>query len=186
MRAASLAWVSLLVVACGGKSQPAAAPSVSSSAAPEGSASESRPESPPMENDELRVLLPKDQVAEYFRVKKGADKPGSYFEPTRAEIEKLESALPGMIREELRGQAAISPPLWERVKDYKRQYVPFVEAGGARFIWGNFMCANPGRPGSDKWRNKVVLPDHGGDCFFNVEFSPDTGKFRRFEISGDD
>jgi hypothetical protein len=48
------------------------------------------------------------------------------------------------------------------------------------------MCTNPGRPGSDKWRKKVALTDHGGDCFFNVEYSPDTGKFRRFEFGDDD
>jgi hypothetical protein len=139
-----------------------------------------------MESDELRALLPKDQLAEYLHAKKREGEPGSYFEPTRAEIEKLEAELPGMIRHELRGQAAITPPLWERVKGYKRQYLPFVEPGGARFIWANFMCTNPGRPGSDKWRSKVLVPDHGGDCFFDVEYSPDTGKFRRFEIRDDD
>ncbi|MCC6901473.1 MAG: hypothetical protein IT377_21050 [Polyangiaceae bacterium] len=189
MRATPLAgWVLLWVAACGGKSPPASTPKAAPSAAPERAPRERKaePESPPMESDDLRVLLPRDQVAEYFRTRKGGDKPGSYFAPTRAEIDQLEAALPGMIRDELRGQAAISPPLWERVKGYKRQYVPFVEAGGARWIWGNFMCANPGRPGSEKWRNKVVRPDHGGDCFFDVEYSPDTGKFRRFEIKDDD
>jgi len=183
-----IGFASAWVVACAGSTPPpAASPAPAPGAATKPPAeSAPAPESPPMEDDDLRVVLPKEQVAEYFRARKGGGAPGTHFAPTRAEVEKLETALPDAIREGLRGQAVISPPLWERAKSYKRQYVPFVEAGGARWIWGNFMCANPGKPGSDSWRKKVVRPDHGGDCFFSLEFSPDSGKFRRFEISDDD
>ncbi|MBK7582011.1 MAG: hypothetical protein IPI67_17620 [Myxococcales bacterium] len=174
----------LLAAGCGGTGPTPASPTPVASAAPEHAAAPvaaAEPESPPMVSDELRVLLPKEAMSGFA----GAAS-ATYFEPTQAEIKKLEAALPAMIRAELKGQAVISPPLWERVNTYKRQYVPFVEAGGARFIWGNFMCTNPGRPGSDTWRKKVVRPDHGGDCFFSVEYSPDTGKFRKFAISGDE
>jgi hypothetical protein len=177
----------MIALGCGSKPAPAAAPQPESSAAaapaPSPKASKSEPPAPSMENDEQRVLLPRDQVAEYFRLRRPSDKPGTFFTPTQAEIGKLEDGLPAMIRDELSGKPATSPPLWERAKTYKRQYVAFVDAGGTHWIWGNFFCTNPGRPGSDKWRNKIVTPDHGGDCFFNVEFSPDTGKFRYFKIS---
>ena len=132
------------------------------------------------------MLLSREQVAEYFKIRGGNEKLGTFFTPTKAEIEKLEEGLPAMIREELHGKPATSPPLWERVTTYKRQYVAFVDSGGTHWIWGNFMCTNPGRPGSDAWRNKVLRVDKGGDCFFNVEFSPDTGKYRRFKLGGED
>ena len=60
-----------------------------------------------------------------------------------------------------------------------------VDAGGAHWIWSNFMCVNAGRVGSDAWRKKIVEVKDGGDCFFNFEFSPDTGKYRKFQINGD-
>ncbi len=137
-----------------------------------------------MENDEKRVFFGREQGTEFFRMRGGNEKPSGYFAPNKAEIEKLEAGLPDVIREGLRGQPAQSPPLWERVTSYRRQYIGFVDAGGTHWIWGNFMCVNPGRVGSDAWRKKIIDVDDGGDCFFNVEFSPDTGKYRKFQVNG--
>ncbi|MFO0564500.1 MAG: hypothetical protein U0263_02500 [Polyangiaceae bacterium] len=183
------AWLAaFLLLACGGGTPKPANPEPKAAApdAPKPEASAPEAASPPAESDQLRVIFEKDQVAEYFRTRGGNEKPGTHFAPTRADIEKLEAALPGEIKKQQHGVAAISPPLWERVKEYKRQYVPYVDASGARFIWGNFMCTNPGRPGSDTWRKKVVRPTQGGECFFHVEYSPDSGSFRRFTISDED
>jgi hypothetical protein len=176
----------VLALACGGEARPAEGPKASApESRPAASTADKAPESPPMESDDLRVLLPRDQTAEYFRMRGESEARKASFVPTRAEIEKLESGLPEMLREALRGEPVITPPLWERVKGYRRQYLPFVDASGTRWIWGNFMCQNPGRVGSDAWRKKIVSVDDGGDCFFSVEFSPDTGKYRRFSINGD-
>ena len=172
----------------GGKAPPQEAPKAP--LPPAASATETakpkEPASPPMENDAQRVLLPKDQLAEYFKLRGGGEKPGESFTPNKAEIEKLEDGLPAMIKEQLKSDPKTSKPLWERVSDYKRQYVGYTDQTGTNWIWGNFMCVNPGKIGSDKWRSKIVVADKGGDCFFSVEFSPDSGKYRRFKISGDE
>jgi len=179
-----------VVISCGGKSgerAPAATPPEPKAATPtaEDTPKAAKPESPPMESDELRVFFGREQGSQYFARFGGKEKPKAYFTPTRAEIEKLEAGLPDMLRDALKGQPAQSPPLWERVSKYRRQYLAYVDSSDKPWIWGNFMCVNAGRVGSDAWRKTIVDVDDGGDCFFNVEFSPETGKFRRFQINGD-
>jgi hypothetical protein len=177
-----------LAIGCGSKTPETPAspgPEPKASARSETAKPKTEAASPPAEDDDQRVFFGREQGAEYFKGRGKGEKPNGYFTPTRAEIEKLEAGLPDMLREALRGKPATSPPLWERVTTYRRQYLAFVDAGGTHWIWGNFMCVNAGRVGSDAWRKRIVNVDDGGDCFFNVEYSPDTGKYRHFEINGD-
>jgi hypothetical protein len=180
-------FVLVLALGCGTQSRaPAAAPAepASAPAKPDVPPTPSKSEEP-MQSDDLRVLLPHDQVNAYFRMRGGNEKPRSHFTPTAGEIEKLEAGLPAMLREQVKSPRIGPPPLWKRAPKFMRQYIAFVDADGQRWIWANFMCDNPGPPGSDAWRKKIVSVDDGGDCFFNFEWSPDSGAYRRLEVNGD-
>lgn len=114
--------------------------------------------------------------------------PGTrWFTPSNAEVAAFEAKLPALLREKARKPwPRNKTPLVDRAPTYVRQYVGKIEPDGKRWIWGNFLCQTFGQ-GADKdyWRKYPLWVNDGGDCFFNVEFSPKTGEFRNLKINGD-
>jgi hypothetical protein len=127
--------------------------------------------------------------------------PTGFWTPSVPEVMKMEERLPGYLREQLdsppprRGPRArghggrrdlleppprVNPPLWKRVFAYKRQYVGLVKRG-RHVIWGNFFCDTP----RADWRHEPVSVDDGGDCYFQVEYDVDTGRFSELLVNGE-
>jgi len=95
----------------------------------------------------------------------------------------LEKALPDHLRRELAGQRRdpkSKPPLWERARSYKRQYVG-VQTKGRRVVFANFFCNDFGR----NWRTEPIVVHDGGDCYFTVEYDVDKGTFSKLMINGE-
>ncbi len=53
------------------------------------------------------------------------------------------------------------------LKNYNRQYVPVINARGEKEIWVNCFCIINGTD----WRERVVIVDDGGKCFFNLKIN---------------
>jgi hypothetical protein len=128
--------------------------------------------------------------------------PTGFWTPSLPEIMKMEERLPTYLREQLdaapasrrgaRGRGAAGrrvapeppppakPPLWKRAFAYKRQYVGLVKAG-RHVIWGNFFCTPP----RADWRHEPAMVDDGGDCYFQVEYDVDTGRFSGLMVNGE-
>jgi hypothetical protein len=96
----------------------------------------------------------------------------------------LEKGLPDYMRRELARQRYPKgkPPLWQRAKTYKRQYVGF-RTKERRVAFANFFCDELGT----NWRT-LTEPfdvDDGGDCYFSVEYDVDKRTFSHLLINAD-
>jgi hypothetical protein len=142
---------------------------------------------PPMVSDDRRALLPPEAAEHYHRVfHRGEAQPKGYFVPTAREIDDLETRLPALLRKEApRPLPPNAIPLAERAPSYRRQYIATIDSDGRKRIWGNFFCVYEGALPRDRWKTDVVLVHDGGDCYFNVEFSPDDHTFRNLTVNGD-
>jgi hypothetical protein len=164
---------------------PVAAPSAS--AAP-GASSATKPED--------RAIFDRELAREKwgFRYRP----PTQFWTPSTADVLKMEAGLPAYLREQLsptppkdrRAPRAhrpaleppppARPPLWEKAGGYKRQYIGLVK-NKRRLIWGNFFCSAP----SPDWRREPVGVHDGGDCYFQVLYDVDTGRFSELMVNGE-
>jgi hypothetical protein len=71
------------------------------------------------------------------------------------------------------------PPVWEQLDEYQRQYIG-LERGDRQIIYGNYFCNS----GSVNWREKLVVVDDGGDCFFQVEYDVESEVFIKLLVNG--
>jgi hypothetical protein len=72
------------------------------------------------------------------------------------------------------------PPVWQRLDEYKRQYIG-LEREGRKFIFGNYFCEN----GDEDWRKELMFAIDGGECYFQVEFDLESGSFIRLHVNGE-
>jgi hypothetical protein len=120
-------------------------------------------------------IVPLDEVPEYVRWVNGAEAQGAWT-PTDEQIAELESELPGF----LRTLSSISPDLDDRLPEYSRHYLGYVEDGHA-FIMVNAFCSIPGG-GTES--EPVIVMD-GGDCYFYTVWDPTAGEFVSFQANGE-
>lgn len=88
----------------------------------------------------------------------------AYWRPAQAHVEAAETAL------------AEEP----RHLNHKRQYVGYVEDGDRKILVNGF-CESFGRD----WRERPVLVDDGGHCFFTAIYNVDSGELERFRFNGE-
>jgi hypothetical protein len=168
---------------------PALAPAPASGAASP-RAEPTQPVDPvPVETDSVdsdrRVVL--DEGGTQELLKRRGIEGARYAPPTADEIRALEAALPAALDRESPRKAG-QAPLSERARSYLRQYVGYVNRGGQRRIWGNFICRNPfdrDPEMGDYWRKHLLFTFDGGDCFFNVDYVSATRTFLSISINGD-
>jgi len=72
------------------------------------------------------------------------------------------------------------PPAWERLEEYQRQFIGLMR-NGSHIIYGNYFCDNLGI----SWRQKLVIVEDGGDCFFQVEYDIERGMFIKLLVNGE-
>lgn len=98
------------------------------------------------------------------------------YVPSSEELNELEDHLVPYLRGEHPALAARAPSDW-------RQYVGYVDQSGTRWIWASFQC-RLGPYLAPHFRTHLIVVSDGGDCFFQVEYSPDTERFRHLMING--
>jgi hypothetical protein len=98
--------------------------------------------------------------------------PAMFWTPEIADVLKLERLLPAYLRR-------AHKPVWKRVASYKRQYFGLVKKG-RWIVHASFFCDAHGKD----WRSLPVIVKDGGDCYFEVEYDPKTGRFSQLAING--
>ncbi len=88
----------------------------------------------------------------------------AYWRPSRTQVESAEAVL----AEEA------------GVLDHKRQYAGYRE-GGDRKIFINGFCDTDG----NDWRERPVLVQDGGECFFTAIYNVDRDELERFRFNGE-
>jgi hypothetical protein len=68
----------------------------------------------------------------------------------------------------------------DKFRKYKRQYIGRI-VDGKKTIFINFFCEHFD---GDYWKRDLVMVLDGGDCFFNVEYNPQTREFSKLSING--
>jgi hypothetical protein len=112
--------------------------------------------------------------------------PAMFWTPAIADVVKLERRLPAFLRRSRQAQQAPQPagdkrePLWKRVPGYQRQYFGLVKQG-RWIVRANFFCDAHGKD----WQREPVMVKDGGDCYFQLEYDPKTGRFSELAINGE-
>lgn len=133
---------------------------------------------PPTQNNANSVIFPAEQSAEYWREMN--TQTDEFWTPTAADVAALEADLIPFLQTAEDRHFRPSPPIWERVPEYKRQYMGLVEEG-ERVIYANFFCDAD----ATNWQEELVFVMDGGDCFFNVKYNTETGEFYDLIVNGE-
>lgn len=101
-----------------------------------------------------------------------------YWSPNAADIQSVEDGVAAFLRE---NETAFFTdiPVWQRLNEYKRQYIGLVW-DGKKVIYANFFCSD-----QPDWKENFVLVMDGGACYFQFKFDPNTGKFFQLEVNGE-
>lgn len=67
------------------------------------------------------------------------------------------------------------------IKDYKRQYIAYIDINGEKEIWINFFCDEL----SYNWKKKIVQVKDGGKCYFNLKINITKKTFRNLFVNGE-
>lgn len=88
----------------------------------------------------------------------------AYWMPTLADVEAAELALTAEAGE----------------LDHHRQYAGYIEGGNRKIHINGFCDAS-----ESDWRERPVLVQDGGDCFFTAIYNVDAGELQRFRFNGE-
>jgi hypothetical protein len=132
-------------------------------------------ESPTAVANQNWVIVTKEQAEEIASWLGGS---GGFWTPSVDDIIKLEEKIAEHLSQNS-SQFYSQPPVWERLDEYQRQYIG-LERGDRQIIYGNYFCNN----GGVNWREKLVVVDDGGDCFFQVEYDVEGEVFIKLLVNG--
>lgn len=116
-------------------------------------------------------------VAEWFAK---PNEPTDYWTPAEKQILIIESKTPSFLRETSNAFVFSEPPPWERLDEYKRQYIGIIIAE-RKIIYANFFCNSF----ETDWRKEFVFVLDGGNCFFQFMYDLNTGEFFNLQINGE-
>lgn len=175
--------VLLLLAACRSPSAADPTPARSTAALAASAPSAPGPTAPLAdEAADRRVLVEASQAGNFFFGK--PQKGQTFFTPTAAEVAAFEAALTPELRARVAPSRPGTKPLAERWPTYHRQYVGHLEPDGSRWLWGNFFChVDPDDQG--RWRQQSVVVKDGGDCYFQVDFSPSSRTLKDLSVNGE-
>lgn len=88
----------------------------------------------------------------------------AYWRPSVADVEAAELALSDRAGE----------------LDHDRQYAGYIEDGSRKIYINGFCDASGG-----DWRERPVIVQDGGDCFFTAIYNVDAGELERFRFNGE-
>jgi hypothetical protein len=133
---------------------------------------------PSAQSNANSVIFTAEQSAEYRREMDTQTE--EFWTPTAADVAALETDLIPFLQTAEDRHFRPSPPIWERVPAYKRQYMGLVEEG-ERVIYANFFC----NADAINWQEEWAFVMDGGDCFFNVKYNIETGEFFELIVNGE-
>lgn len=105
--------------------------------------------------------------------------PDSYWTPAKEDVLALEANLPAYLKYKLPANH-YAYGLWDKLPEYKRQYVGYV-IDGERRIFANYFCDSFN---GDYWKSGLVMVMDGGECFFHVLYRVDAQTFTVLSING--
>ena len=102
----------------------------------------------------------------------------TYWSPSRVDVQAAEDGVTAFLQE---NESAFFTdiPVWQRLSEYKRQYVGVVW-DGKKIIYANFFCSD-----EPDWKENFVLVVDGGACSFQFKFDPNTGEFFQLQVNGE-
>lgn len=68
------------------------------------------------------------------------------------------------------------------LKNYKRQYFPYINEWGEKLVWINCFCKSDFN--FNDWKKEIVIVADGGSCFFNVTINLTKKKYEQFSTNG--
>lgn len=68
------------------------------------------------------------------------------------------------------------------LKEYKRQYLPYVDNNGQKIVWVNCFCTR--WRSYERWRKYLIIIEDGGPCYFNVKVNLTTKDYHDFYANG--
>ena len=111
----------------------------------------------------------------------------------RVSDEEAERADAG-VADYLRGER---PELADKLGGYYGQIFGILDESGRKVIHFNFLCKrsidemkpsappNPDLAAMSDWQHHVVIVHDGGDCYFQLDFDPETGAYEHLVVNGD-
>lgn len=121
------------------------------------------------------VIIGKAQAGPFYHAIRGESSP-HYWTPEKSHVIDLESRLMGYLKR-------TAPPrsqLRKDLKGYRRQYLGIVR-GDREVVFASFFCETHRKD----WTRKPIVVDDGGDCYFRIEYDPQTLTFSHLEINGE-
>ncbi|MGH7280832.1 MAG: hypothetical protein ACRELY_04860 [Polyangiaceae bacterium] len=85
----------------------------------------------------------------------------------------------------------------DKLGDYDGQIFGIIDESGRKLIHFNFLCTrgleqmnridseHPELTGRATWQHHVLLVNDGGDCYFHLDFDPETGEYEGLTVNGD-
>jgi hypothetical protein len=70
------------------------------------------------------------------------------------------------------------------LKEYQRQYLPFVDSKGDKKVYVNCFCSHDIPNEFDYWEKTLVEVDDGGICFFHVTLNLSTNRYEQLFTNG--
>jgi hypothetical protein len=67
------------------------------------------------------------------------------------------------------------------LKNYKRQYVAYLNSKKQKEVWVNCFCSNRDSP---EWKFKRVQVEDGGKCYFNLKIMLEQKTYSEFSVNG--
>jgi hypothetical protein len=67
------------------------------------------------------------------------------------------------------------------LKQYYRQYVPFLNEKGEKEVWVNCFCSSL----DNDWRKDIIYVHDGGNCFFQLRVNLSKGTYHEFSVNGE-
>lgn len=108
----------------------------------------------------------------------------AYYTLTADAVASFEAGLPAYLAGLNDPQMAQeSPPTWDDLARYKRQYLGFVRANQSLMI-ANFFC-DWHWASSDGWTTSWVIVLDGGVCFFTILYDPAAQVYFDLRINGE-
>ena len=120
------------------------------------------------------VIIPAERGGEFVLGHYGTAM-GPHWTPIEAQVRALEAGLPAYLAR----AAPAASRLRQGLAGYRAQYIGIVR-DGRQVVFANWFCDALGTD----WRQRPVIVDDGGDCFFQVEYDPSGGTYVHLMING--
>lgn len=103
-----------------------------------------------------------------------------YWSPTETDVHAIEDDLPAYLQENESAFYVTGAPIWERLDEYKHQYIGVV-LEGERVVYANYFCDATGLD----WKKEFVMVLDGGACYFQFKFNTDSDEYFGLQVNGE-